>query len=143
MRPPRRELLKLALVVPLLAAGRAGAAPEVGIHIHLGLPVEPHLVAVGPGIQVVEGVPDEEVFYSAGWYWCRRQDGWYRSHSPREDFYRVHRGEVPPRLLRVPVGQYRGWHEGDRRGGEWREHERREHEQHERRDHEEHEHEHD
>ncbi|HVO19396.1 MAG TPA: hypothetical protein VMU15_09080 [Anaeromyxobacter sp.] len=135
MRVLPSKLLPLALAVPLLAAGRASAAPDVRVHIRLGLPAQPHLAVVGPGIQVVEGFPDAEVFYSGGWYWCRRQDGWYRSHSAREDFYRVDRDRVPPSLLRLPAGRYRDWHPGEGRREERLEHER--HEERERHEHEE------
>ena len=63
----KRLLLPLACVLALWpSAAQAG----VSLHIDIGLPVAPPLVEVQPGIQVVEGFP-EEVFFSGGWYWCR------------------------------------------------------------------------
>ena len=126
----RRHILSVAIALSLLpAAARAG----VGVHIDLGLPAAPPLVAVQPGVQVVEGVPDE-VFYSGGWYWCRRPDGWYRARSPQASFYWVEPRRVPVVIARTPVGYYRNWHHA-----EHREHERVEHREHERVEHREHE----
>ncbi len=87
------------------------AQAQVSLHINIGLPPAPPLVVVQPGIQVVEGFP-EEVFFSAGWYWCRRPDGWYRARSPRARFDWVDRRFVPGGLVRMPVGRYRNWHRG-------------------------------
>jgi hypothetical protein len=86
----------------------------VSLHIELGLPVAPPLVVVSPGIQVVEGF-GEEVFFSGGWYWCRRPGGWYRARSPRARFDFVEGGRVPRGLRGIPEGKYRNWHhEGPR-----------------------------
>jgi hypothetical protein len=81
----------------------------VSLHIDIGLPVAPPLVAVQPGIQVVEGF-GEEVFFSSGWYWCRRPNGWYRARSPRASFEWVEARRVPRGLVRLPEGHYRNWH---------------------------------
>ena len=144
MRIVHSLALPLAAAVQLLAAGSASA--QVSVHFHLGnLPERPRLYEVQPGVQVVEGYPDAEVFYSNGWYWCRRQDGWYRSRSPRDDFYHVRRRRVPPELVQMPMGEYRDWHHDWHHGRHearerHEEHERWEHARHE---HEEHEHGHD
>ena len=82
------------------------AQAQVRLSINLGLPVAPPLVQVQPGIQVVEGF-GEEVFFSAGWYWCRRPDGWYRAASPRAPFGWVDARRVPSALVRMPAGRYR------------------------------------
>ncbi|GLH73631.1 hypothetical protein GETHLI_21330 [Geothrix limicola] len=101
-----RRLLPLAF---LLSVGASSAWAQVHVQIELGLPVAPPLVVIRPGIQVVEGF-GEEVFFSDGWYWCRRHDGWYRARSPRARFGWVEERRVPRRLIEVPRGQYRNWH---------------------------------
>jgi len=103
------RLLPLACA---LAMAPMAAQAQVSLHLDIGLPVAPPLVQVQPGIQVVEGFHDE-VFFSAGWYWCRRPDGWYRARGPRASFDWVDRRSVPPGLVRMPAGRYRDW----RRGG--------------------------
>lgn len=98
----------LALALSTVPAARA----QVGVHIDIGLPAQPQVVEVEPGVRVVEGI-DEEVFYSGGWYWCRHGDGWYRARSPRAHFYWVDRHRVPGALARMPEGRYRGWRRAD------------------------------
>ena len=95
-----------ACVMPLAFTA---AQAQVSLHIDIGLPVAPPLVEVQPGVQVVEGF-DGEVFFSNGWYWCRRPDGWYRARSPRAPFYFIERRRVPGVLVRMPEGRYRNWH---------------------------------
>ena len=101
-------------VLFVLALGATPARAQVSLHIELGLPVAPPLVVVAPGIQVVEGF-GEEVFFSRGWYWCRRPDGWYRARSPRARFGWVEGRYVPGGLMRIPPGQYRNWHHEEHR----------------------------
>jgi hypothetical protein len=100
----------------LLSLSPSLAQAQVSIHLNIGLPVAPPLVWVEPGIQVVTGFP-EEVFFHDDWYWCRRPEGWYRAHSPRERFDRIDSRRVPRALLREPIGRYRNWHEQE---GQWR-----------------------
>jgi len=106
--------LILALAVSSFAPW---ASAQVGVSIEIGLPVQPQVVEVEPGVRIVEGV-DEEVFYSGGWYWCRRGDGWYRARSPRAHFFWVDRHRVPVALARMPEGRYRNWRRADH--PEWR-----------------------
>jgi len=101
-----KGLLPLACALMLCPVA---ARAQVSLHLDIGLPLAPPLVEVQPGIQVVEGFPGE-VFFSAGWYWCRRPDGWYRARSPRARFDWVDRHAVPMGLMRIPAGQYRNWH---------------------------------
>ncbi len=53
----------------------------------------PGLVAIGPGIWVVEDYPTA-VFYSDGYYW-RYSDGWYRSYDISDAWVRVDVSYVP------------------------------------------------
>jgi hypothetical protein len=108
--------LSLSLsIAGLLLLGSVPARAQVRVQIDLGLPAAPALVEVQPGIQVVEGF-QEEVFFNAGWYWCRRPDGWYRARSARARFDWVDARRVPPSLARMPAGRYRNWHRGPRPG---------------------------
>jgi len=101
--------LLLASVLSL-AVLPAPARPQVSVqmHVNLGapLPPQPPLVVVQPGIQVVENW-DEEVFFTGGYYWVRRDDRWYRAPGPRATFVYVEPRRVPPGLVRLPPGQYR------------------------------------
>lgn len=107
----RRILLPAAL---LFALASTPASAQIRLKIELPLPPLPKLVLIQPGIQVVEGF-DDEVFFHNGWYWCRRDHGWYRSRSPRAHFEWVELHRVPKALAKVPPGHYRRWHDGDRR----------------------------
>ncbi len=108
----RAATLPFALLLVLSSAtARAG----VSLHIDIGLPAAPPLVEVQPGIQVVAGFP-EEVFFSAGWYWCRRPDGWSRARSPRSRFDWVDMSMVPRPLMRERLGYYRNWRREGRPG---------------------------
>jgi len=130
----KRLIHALALALWLLPSA---ARPQVGVHIDIGLPAAPPLVVVQPGVQVVEGFP-EEVFVSGGWYWCRRGDAWYRARSPRAHFQWVEPRRVPVALQRMPAGRYRNWHRAEAR--DHRGHERATHEERREERHEEHEH---
>jgi hypothetical protein len=124
----KRLVLLLALVASLAPAA---ARAQVGVSVNIGLPVAPPLVVVQPGVQIVENY-DEEVFFTNGWYWCRRPNGWFRARSPRASFVFVQPRYVPATLVRIPPGQYRHWrreehpewaghhHRGERH--EWKEH---------------------
>ena len=84
------------------------ASAQVGVRIEIGLLAAPPLVGVQPGVQVVAGFP-EEVFFSGGWYWCRRGEAWYRARSPQAHFVWVEPRRVPAALLHLPAGHYRNW----------------------------------
>ncbi|MBP1627160.1 MAG: hypothetical protein H6Q00_1635 [Holophagaceae bacterium] len=107
----KRLILPLACLMVLAATP---AKAQVSVHIDLGLPIAPPLVVIQPGVQVVEGFHDE-VFFSSGWYWCRRPDGWYRARSPRDRFSWVERHRVPRPLVRMPEGRYRNWRHEEHR----------------------------
>jgi hypothetical protein len=99
--------LPLALAVAALAAAALPlrAAAAVNVDVHIGLPVAPPLVVVSPGVQVVEDY-DEEVFFTSGYYWVRRDGGWYRARRPRAAFVYVQPRVVPRAIVHLPPGQY-------------------------------------
>ncbi len=108
---------KIALVLAFLPS-LALAQAQASVQFSLNLPtVLPQLVVVQPGIRVVPDV-EEEVFYTNGWYYCRHDGGWYRSHDHRGGWVFVEPRRVPPGLARIPPGQYRRWH--PRGGPEYR-----------------------
>jgi len=119
----KRLILCLALALSLLPDS---AHAQVEMSISVGLPVAPPLVVVQPGVQVVENY-DEEVFFVGGWYWCRRDDHWYRTRRPHASFVYVERGYVPTRLAYLPPpGHYRHWRREQAREDHhwWKEHDR-------------------
>jgi hypothetical protein len=63
---------------------------------------------VQPGIQVVPDY-DEEVFFTSGWYWLRRDESWYRTRDYRGGWVVVPRHAVPVALYRMPPGHYKHW----------------------------------
>ncbi|MDB4969879.1 MAG: hypothetical protein JWN44_5568 [Myxococcales bacterium] len=86
----------------------------------------PPLVVVEPGVQVVEDA-DEEVFFVDGYYWHPGANGWwYRTRSYRGGWVAVPARSAPPRLVRLPPGQYRHWRAEKRMDHEVRKEERRE-----------------
>ena len=101
----KRTLVALLLVAPGLALGQASVS--AGIRINLPV-VLPQLVVISPGVQVVPEV-DEEVFLVDGYYWVRRDDGWFRSRTHRSGWVMVPGRAVPARLVEIPRGKYRRW----------------------------------
>ncbi len=118
--------MKLLLSSLVLASlfGPVAARAQVGVRIDIGLPAAPPLVVVQPGVKVVEGF-NEEVFFTNGWYWCRRGDAWYRARTPRSQFVWVEPRRVPVALVRIPEGRYRNWHHERAERAEHRRAERR------------------
>jgi hypothetical protein len=79
------------------------------VTITLGLPVVlPTLVVVQPGVSVIPNQP-VEVFYSGGYYWTRRDAGWYRTHDHNGAWAHVDDGRVPVAIAKSPPGQYRNY----------------------------------
>lgn len=105
---------KLALTLVLAGAIALPSVPRAqasaSIQLNLGLPVVmPQLVVVQPGIRVVPDI-EEEVFFTNGYYWCRHEDGWYRTRDVRRGWYYMEPHRVPPGLTRMPPGKYKKWH---------------------------------
>ncbi len=101
-----RTLILAALVAAALSPSSSRA--QVAVDVRIGFPTPPPLVVVQPGIQVVPDY-DEEVFFTNGWYWLRRDDGWYRTRDHRGGWVLVPQRVVPVALYRTPPGHYRHW----------------------------------
>jgi hypothetical protein len=78
-------------------------------------------------VQVVENY-HEEVFYTGGYYWVRRDDRWWRAPTPRAKFVYVEPRRVPVAIYRLPPGQYKHWHKAQAKAErrEWKEHQKAE-----------------
>jgi hypothetical protein len=101
----RTIILALVALIGLPAVARAQAS----VSFQLNLPVVlPALVVVSPGVQVVPDV-DEEVFFVDGYYWVRRDAGWYRSRTHRSGWALVPARGVPARIGSLPPGKYKRW----------------------------------
>ena len=94
------------------ATGMAADAVRMAsgqVTITLGLPVVlPTLVVIQPGVSVIPNQP-VEVFYSGGYYWTRRDAGWYRTHDHNGGWARVEDARVPMVITRSPPGQYKNY----------------------------------
>lgn len=101
-----RTLVLCALLVASLAPTPARA--QVAVDVRIGFPTPPPLVVVRPGIQVVPDY-DEEIFFTRGWYWLRRDERWYRTRDHRGGWVVVPRRVVPVALVREPPGHYKHW----------------------------------
>jgi hypothetical protein len=88
-------------------------APEPVIHVEpptVRFTAPPPLVAVAPSVQVVEDA-DDEVFFSAGWYWhCGADGSWWRTRDYRGGWVAAPRRVVPVAIVRMPRGHYRHYH---------------------------------
>jgi len=123
-RAIRTLFLFVAVFVPL------SAKAQVDVNVNVNVPLPPPVVFASPPEVVVLPetnvyvVPDveEEIFFSAGWWWRPWQGRWYRSRYYDRGwvFYRA----APPRFYRhVPPGWRNDYHEHRWHGQEWR-HER-------------------
>jgi hypothetical protein len=122
------KLILSSILVLSLLPSTARPQPQVEMQITLGLPPRPPLLVIQPGIQVVENSNDE-VFFTGGWYWVRRDGAWYRARRPHAAFVWVEPRRVPPGLMRLPPpGHYRHFRREQARAEEraWREHDRAE-----------------
>jgi len=95
------DATRMAAVAVRMASGQ--------VTITLGLPVVlPTLVVVQPGVSVIPNQP-VEVFYSGGYYWTRRDAGWYRTHDHNGSWARIDEARVPMVIARSPPGQYKNY----------------------------------
>ena len=90
MNAPRAVLLALAL----LAAPALADDPD---EIRIALPDVPELGAATDGVQRVMGI-DLEVFFTAGQYWVKQDQGWFSARQPGEPFVQADRRRVPQQL---------------------------------------------
>ena len=120
-----KKLMLAALAAIVLSPSSAPA--QVAVQIQVGIPANPPMVVVQPGIQVVENW-NEEVFFTGGYYWVRRDGYWYRAPSPRATWVYVEPYRVPPGLTRLPPGHYRHYGKEQAKAEQkaWKEHEKAE-----------------
>jgi hypothetical protein len=97
-----RTLAVALVIAPALAEA------QVAVDIRIGFPAPPPLVVVSPGVQVVPDY-EEEVFFSGGWYWLRRDAAWYRTRDHRGGWALVEPRLVPASLVGLPPGHYKHW----------------------------------
>lgn len=79
--------------------------------------VLPPLIVVEPGVSVVQDL-DDEVFYSDGYYWARRDRTWIRATDHRGTWSRVEERQVPAPIVRSQPGRYRHYRGEERERGE-------------------------
>ena len=110
LSPESHRMRTLIVALGLLALPLAVAAPaQAQVHIQVVLPrVLPPLVIVEPGVQVIEDM-DDEVFFSGGYYWVRRDDRWYRTRDHTAQWRYVEVRRVPGGIVRYEPGHYRRW----------------------------------
>jgi hypothetical protein len=102
---------KVLVALGMLVTAPALAQVRVGVDVQVPVPtirfeVPPPLVVVSPGVRVVEDY-DDEVFFSDGWYWCRREDHWFRTRDYHGGWVVVERRYVPVSLVKIPPGHYK------------------------------------
>jgi hypothetical protein len=101
----RATTFVLLLASPALAQVRVEVEAPPPPTLRFSVP--PPLVEVRPGVQVVENA-DDEVFFSAGYYWHRSPNGvWWRTRDHRGGWVLAPRRSVPRAVTRLPPGQYR------------------------------------
>lgn len=103
--------MKFALLT-LTLLGASTSFAQVQVYIApppvIRFEVAPRLVEVSPGVRVVPDL-DQEVFFDNGYYWTRREGGWWRTRDYRGGWGVVDRRYVPQYIYRVPEGRYRHW----------------------------------
>ncbi len=119
---------KRLVLAGLLAASAAQA--QVNVQIQIPLPTitfqaPPPLVVIQPGVQVVEN-SDEEVFFTDGYYWSRRDTRWFRTRTHDGRWEVVETRYVPRTIAVIPAGQYSRWKHEEKLERREERHERRE-----------------
>jgi hypothetical protein len=98
-----------AIIAGSLSAG-SGCTARTQVHGHAYVETTPTLVAVGPGLWVVED-HDASVFYNDGYYWRNIDGVWYRSSIHTGAWVRVNRRVIPRTIVRVDRPHaYRHYH---------------------------------
>ena len=87
-------LAALLLGLPTAAHAQISVGVGVGVDIGIAFPEPPPLVVVRPGVQLVPEY-EEEVYFSSGYYWVRRDDMWYRTPHWRGGDWRPVRERYP------------------------------------------------
>lgn len=111
----------LAMMIAVALGGCFATVDEQGrvvgeAGIRIGLPaVLPPLVVVEPGVSVVSDY-DQEVFFSDGYYYTRRDSGWIRARDHRGSWARVEPTYVPAPIRQAPAGRYRHYRGEGHRG---------------------------
>lgn len=100
-------LIAASLSVSSLVSSAALAQVEV-VAPQIRFEVTPPLVVVSPGIQVVEDY-DDEVFFTSGFYWVRRDGHWFKAKGHDGGWVLVGPKLVPAGLVRLTPGRYRHW----------------------------------
>jgi len=108
--PARRLLIGAALLCGLIASALAQLNVGIalpGVSIGIDLPVYPQLVRV-PGYPVYYAPQmASNYFFYDGVYWVYQDDHWYASAWYNGPWSWVGPMNVPPYVLRIPVGYYR------------------------------------
>lgn len=104
--------IRVRVGIPVPRIRVAIPAPVIAVPV-IPLPVirfeaPPPLVEIEPGVQVVSEY-GEEVFFTEGYYWHRRDGHWFRSHDHSGNWASVESHEVPGRLHGYSPGQYRNY----------------------------------
>lgn len=120
----KRFALAAAAILSISAFAQARVEVVVPPPPSVRFEVQPPLVQVQPGIQVVPQSQDE-VFLHDGWYWTRRGGRWWRARDWRGGWAVMEPRYVPAPLYRIPEGRYRMWREEQReQRREWHDQER-------------------
>lgn len=100
--------LSILLCPAISVRGQISVDVEVpGVNIGINMPSYPELVPV-PGYPVYYAPrANSNYFFYDGLYWVYQQDNWYSSNWYNGPWQSVGPMDVPPFVLRIPVGYYR------------------------------------
>ena len=83
------------------------AFAQVSIGITFDAP--PPVIEVSPGIEVVQDYDGDDIFFSDGFYWVSRNDGWYRTNNYQGGWVVVANASVPVFIRESPPGHFHHW----------------------------------
>jgi hypothetical protein len=112
-------LLTLVVFVPVLAMAR------ISVHVSIPIPLPPPIIFPIPPVLVVipetdiYAVPDvqEDIFFSAGWWWRPWEGRWYRSQYYDRD-WEYYRG-TPSFHKYIPLGWRNYYRNHQWKGHQW------------------------